>query len=134
MGPSWRTHVLLKVLHDKREHDVDLTLAALKDDGQHEGDAPQGPSAGPEERSSGLGIGVDEQDGRVVVVRVLPNGPADGKLRSGDVVEEVNHQPVVDARDLASKVRAAPADAPVLLRVKRGDQSRYVAVERRDQK
>lgn len=128
------THVLLRVLHDKREHDVDLTLAALKDDSQHEGDAPQGPSAGPEERSSGLGIGVDEQDGRVVVVRVLPNGPADGKLQSGDVVEEVDHQPVVDARDLASKVRAAPADAPILLRVKRGDQSRYVAVERRDQK
>jgi hypothetical protein len=28
-------------------------------------------------------------------------------------------------------VRAAAGDRPVLLRVKRGDQSRYVAIERR---
>jgi S1-C subfamily serine protease len=61
---------------------------------------------------------------------VAPDGPADGKLRQGDVVEEVNHQAVASAKDLAAKVHSAPQDKPVLLRVKRGDQSRYVAIDR----
>jgi hypothetical protein len=30
------------------------------------------------------------------------------------------------------KIRAIPVDKPVLLRVRRGDQSRYVAIDRSD--
>jgi S1-C subfamily serine protease len=73
---------------------------------------------------------VAEENGQVVVERVAPDGPSDGKLKPGDVIEEVAHQPIANAADLASKIKAAPADAPILLRVKRGEQSRYVAVPR----
>jgi S1-C subfamily serine protease len=52
-------------------------------------------------------------------------------VRTGDVIESVNQQPVTTTSDLAAKVRAVPNERPVLLRVKRGDQSRYVAIERR---
>jgi serine protease Do len=124
------THVKVTVLHDKQKRDVDLTLATLKDESDHP-QSQQAPSSGPNERSSALGIGVGEEDGHVIVQRVAPDGPADGKLRPGDVIEEIDRQPVTSAADLASKVQAAPLDKPVLLRVKRGEQSRYVAIERR---
>jgi serine protease Do len=123
------TQVKLTVLHNSQRREVDLTLAALKDEAAH-GGRSEGPSAGPSEPSSGLGIGVGEEDGSVIVQHVAPDGPADGKLRQGDVIEEVNHQPISGAKDLAAKVHSAPQDKPVLLRVKRGDQSRYVAIER----
>jgi serine protease Do len=120
-------HVKLSVLHDKRRRDVDVTLAALADD---RGARPEPePGAAPGERTSSFGLGLADEDGRVVVQRVAPDGPADGKLRPGDVIQEIDRQPVAGAGDVASKLRAAPRDRPVLLRIKRGDQSRYVAIE-----
>jgi serine protease Do len=123
------THVKLSVLHEKQKRDVDVALAPLAEQGERaERSRTQGDRQG--QPASGLGVGVGDEDGHVVVQRVVPNGPADGKLRAGDVIEEVNHQPVTGASDLASRVHASPADKPMLLRVKRGDQSRYVAIER----
>ena len=123
------SQVKLTVLHDKQRRDVDMTLAALKDEGEHPA-AARGPSTNPGEHSLALGVGVVEEEGHVVVERVSPDGPADGKLRRGDILEEVNRQPISNANELAAKVAAAPAGTPLLLRVKRGDQSRYVAIER----
>jgi serine protease Do len=127
------TKVKLSYLRDKQTHDVEVPLAALTEEKGEGPGSEQGPNASPGERSSALGIGVGEEDGHVVVERVAPDGPADGKLQPGDVIEEVNRQPVASASDLASKVQAAPTNKPVLLRVRRGDQSRYVAVERHGQ-
>jgi serine protease Do len=124
------THVKLTVLHEKQKHDVDVALTAMKEDGERAERAPQEQGDRQGQASSGLGVAVDEEDGHVVVERVAPNGPADGKLRPGDVIEEVNHQPVGSSADLSSRVRAAAPGQPLLLRVKRGDQSRYVAIER----
>ncbi|MGD0676583.1 MAG: Do family serine endopeptidase [Polyangiaceae bacterium] len=126
------THVRLTVLHDKQRRDVDVGLTTLKDESSA-GPSSQGPGAPRGQPSSALGIGVGEEDGRVVVERVVPDGPSDGKLRPGDTIEELNHQPVVGSSDFASKVHAAPANQPLLLRVRRGEQSRYVAIERGDQ-
>jgi serine protease Do len=123
------THVKVTVVRAGHPRDVDVPLAAMKDEGEQAARSPQGPGSSPGEPSSALGISVGEADGHVAVQRVAPDGPADGKLRPGDVIEEVNQQPVTSASDLASKVRAAP-DKPVLLRVKRGDQARYVAIDR----
>src|SRR5580658_1040541 len=124
------SHVKLAVFHEHQRRDIDLALMALKDEGEATGESAPGPSSGFSQRST-LGIGVDEQDGHVVVESVQPEGPAAGKLRPGDVIDEVNAQPVHHASELAAKVHAAPADKPVLMRVRRGDQSRYVAVERK---
>jgi serine protease Do len=123
------THVKLSVLHEKQKRDVDVVLAPLTDQGER-AERSQAPGERQGQAASGLGVGVGDEDGQVVIERVAPNGPAEGKLRAGDVIEEVNHQPVSSASELASKVRSAAADKPVLLRVKRGDQSRYVAIER----
>jgi serine protease Do len=125
------TNVSLQVWRDRAARTMTVTLAPLKDETAHNDQDEGGPAEpGAKSSSSSLGIAVGEQDGQVVVERVRPDGPADGKLRRGDVIEEINHQPVTTALDFGSKVKAAPADKPVLLRVKRGDQSRYIAIER----
>jgi serine protease Do len=125
------TTIKVTVLHDKQQRTVDMTLATLKDEADH-GDEGNSPSSSNGDHSSGLGIGVSEEDGHVVVQHVSPDGPADGKLRPGDVIEEVDHHAVTSSADLAAKVKAAPSDKPVLLRVSHGDQSRYVAIARGD--
>jgi serine protease Do len=123
------TQLKLGVLHDRQTRDVTVTLGALKEEAEH-GAPSRHPQPGAPTTQSALGIGVADEDGQAVVRRVDPDGPADGKLRPGDVIEEVDHQAVSGAGDLASKLRASPSDKPVLLRVRRGDQSRYVAIER----
>jgi serine protease Do len=123
------TNVSLQVWRDHAARNVTVTLAALKEETAQNEQDQSGP-AEPGTKPSSLGIAVAEQDGQVIVARVNPDGPADGKLRRGDIIEEINHQPVTNGSDLGSKVKAAPSDKPVLLRVRRGDQSRYVAIER----
>jgi serine protease Do len=125
------SHVRVTVQHDKQQREVDVTLASLKDEGETSASGTHGPSTGSS-GGSALGIGVGDDEGHVVVERVAPDGPSDGKLRPGDVIEEIDHQTVRSASDLAAKVQASASRHPVvLLKVKRGDQSRYVAIERR---
>jgi serine protease Do len=123
------TQVKLGVLHDRQTRDVAVTLGALKEDGERASQPRRGERSAPNTQSS-LGIAVADEDGQAVVRRVDPDGPADGKLRPGDVIEEIDHQPVAGAAELSAKLRATPGDKPVLLRVKRGEQSRFVAIER----
>ncbi|HEX4445101.1 MAG TPA: Do family serine endopeptidase, partial [Polyangiaceae bacterium] len=123
------TQVRLGVLHERQKREVDVTLAALKDDGEKADSSAQGPAAGPAGHTSALGIAVEEEDGHVIVSRVSADGPSDGKLRPGDVIEEVGGQHVASAADLASKVHAAASGKPLLLRVKRGEQAIFVAVD-----
>jgi serine protease Do len=128
------SHVRLTILRDKQARDIEVALVALHEQEEHGGGSqPQGPGASQASPST-LGFSAIEENGQVVVQRVAPEGPAQGKLRSGDVIESVNQQPVASAGDLAAKVRAARSDKPVLLRVKRGEQSQYVAIDRAEQK
>jgi serine protease Do len=124
--------VRLTVLRDKKTKDVGVTLAALEDEKQS-GQSGSSPSQGaPDPAStSALGVGVADESGHVVVEGVSPDGPAQGKLQPGDVIESVNQDPVANAKDLVAKIHAAPHDRPILLRIKRDDQSRFVAVPRR---
>jgi serine protease Do len=127
------TQVKLTYLRDKQSHDASVTLIPLENERQH-AQASQGSEGTGNEGSrppTSLGIAVGEEDGHVVVERVSPSGPSEGKLRPGEVIEEVNHQAVTSASDLSAKLRSAPADKPILLRVRHGDQARYVAIERK---
>ncbi len=123
------TQVKLAVLRDRQKRELDVTLAALKDDGEHADPQAQGPSSGPADHASALGIAIAEEDGNVVVARVASGGPSEGKLRPGDVIQEIGGQPVKSAPDLVARVRSAASGKPVLLRIKRGDQAQYVAVD-----
>jgi serine protease Do len=124
------TQVRLAVWHDRKQSDKAMTLASLKDENARGEATPSGPAEATPDSAS-LGIAIGEEDGKVVVERVAPDGPADGKLRRGDVIEEIDHQPVHGSADLVTRLKATPVDRPVLLRVRHGDQARYVAIERR---
>jgi serine protease Do len=124
------TDVKVTFVRNKEKRTVDMALATLKDEGDQSSNVEPSPSQSGADKSATLGIAIGEEDGRVVVERVAPGGPSDGKLRPGDVIEEIDHQPVTGSSDLTTKVRAAPTDKPVLLRVRHGDQSRYVAIPR----
>jgi serine protease Do len=105
-----------------------VTLAKLED----EKSAKQAPSseAAPES-SGGLGLQIADAEGGGALVRgVAPDGLAAGSLEPGDVIVEANRQPVRNAADLITKVRASSSDKSVLLRVKREGTTRYVALER----
>jgi serine protease Do len=96
---------------------------------------------GSESGTSGLGIRVQEltpqlaeqlgaegEEG-VVVASVEPGGPADqAGVRQGDVIEEVNRKRVHDVSALKRQLEAA--DDSVLLLVRRGESSLFIAVKR----
>jgi serine protease Do len=66
-----------------------------------------------------------------VVAEVRPGGlAAEAGLRPGDVVTEVNHQPVRGAEDFARAVEQARGQ-DLAVRVERGGSARYVVLEGR---
>jgi S1-C subfamily serine protease len=67
----------------------------------------------------------------VVVEQIVPGSPADGKLEPGDVILEVNRSTVSRATDVAKQVVATPVGKPILLKTRRENVTRFVAIERR---
>lgn len=121
--------VKLAVLHDGHSREVDVTLEPMKGEPPASASSPAAPSQNGAS-SPTFGIALRDEDGQAVVDQVQPEGPADGKLMPGDIIEEINHQAVSGAGDASTKLHAAPSDRPVLLHVKRGDHSLYVAIGR----
>jgi serine protease Do len=72
---------------------------------------------------------IEDTEG-VIVVRVEPDSPAgEAGIRRGDIIREVNQEPVKSPRQLADKVRLA-GEKSVLLLVERGGDPLYVAIPR----
>jgi serine protease Do len=69
----------------------------------------------------------------VVVVAVEPGGQADAAgLQAGDVVEEVNQQPVNSVQEFNSAVAQGGNRETLLLLVRRGENSSYVALRKQE--
>ncbi len=67
----------------------------------------------------------------VVVSRVTPGSPADeAGLRRGDVILEVNREPVKDLASFRKALQATAKKKSVLLLVRRGDNTIFIAVKR----
>jgi serine protease Do len=65
----------------------------------------------------------------VVVDKVTPSSDAaEAGLQQGDVIQEVNHQPVATAQEFHSAMSSVQKDNPVLLLVNRGGNTAYVAI------
>jgi serine protease Do len=123
------SHVNLKVLRGGHEQTIGVTLAAIHDEKQ-KGETPDelGSSQGPTSHKLGIEVG-EAPGGGALVERVLPGSPADGQLAPGDVIVEVNHAPITRGAELAPRITASHKGEPVLLRVRREDRVRYVAIE-----
>jgi serine protease Do len=132
--------VKLNVLHKGQEKVINLTLGQLpntieakadNDDGDKGGatrgtDVPKlGLTVAPANSVAGAG-----KDG-VVVTEVDPkSAAADRGFKEGDVILEVGGKSVASAGDVRDAINAARTDNKnsVLMRVKSGGQSRFVAV------
>jgi len=135
MAPG--TTVQLKVNRNGQDRDVSLTL----------GEAPAGKAAnanseGSADNSPMRGVQVDEltndirqqlglgPDVKGVVVTEVPDGSAaaEAGVQRGDVIEQVNRQPVNSVSDYHHLISAAGRQAVVLL-INRGGATTFVVVQ-----
>ncbi|HUJ28674.1 MAG TPA: Do family serine endopeptidase [Myxococcales bacterium] len=132
--------VKLDIVREGREKTVAVKLAPRPDESEQ---APKGNvSDGEKEGGDLLGLHVEDLTPQLarraqvdpstkgaVVTDVAPDSPAaDAGLDSGDVVLEVNRQPVSSAADYRKATKGLKKGETALLRVKRGQGSQYVPV------
>ena len=107
--------------------DLGITLAPARDRGTYndnerrDGGNDRRGGAAPDDRPA--------EDG-VRIASVEPGSVAEEKgLRSGDIIAEVGGQPVYVPRDVRDGLRSRRANANVVvMRIRRGDQQRFVAL------
>ncbi|HZI18164.1 MAG TPA: DegQ family serine endoprotease [Pyrinomonadaceae bacterium] len=137
------TAVTLRVLRDGREQQLRATLGEREVETTREGGEENAPGG---ERAAGgrLGLSVEpltpESAQRLnlpagtrglLVTSVTSGGPAsEAGLRRGDLIQEVNRQPVNTREELTAAVGRA-GDRPVLLLVTREGRNSYLAVRPR---
>jgi serine protease Do len=74
-------------------------------------------------------LGVSSTEG-AVVMEVQPGSPADeGGVRPGDVIREINRNPVKRASELVSAARNLKRGSTVMLKLEREGRARFVAFE-----
>lgn len=129
------TTVDISVWRDGAKKDVKVELGQLPDE-KKVASAETGGKAEPTTlKDLGLSLAPASQTGAgdagVVVTQLDPNGKAADKgLREGDVILEVSGRPVEKPADVQSSLREAATEGKkaVLLRVKTGDNLRFVAL------
>lgn len=132
MAPG--TRVTLTIWRDGKEKTVSVKLGERPDtfaeDTQKE---TKGNTLGLEvanltaETQRRLGTNYDEEG--VLVVRVVNNSPADRQgIRVGDLIKEVNRRQVTNVREFNSVIKEVKPGEVVLFRIKRGNNSMFVAV------
>ena len=134
MAPE--TKAAIDVIRDGKPVTVKLTIGTMPEEAEHKkGAAPSTESA--------LGItvqnltpemaqkfGVDEKEGGVVITELAAGSPAaEAKLRPGDLIEEVNRQKIQNIRDWKQAIEKMKKGEPLLLLVKRGANTFYVAIK-----
>ncbi|MFB2836231.1 HhoA/HhoB/HtrA family serine endopeptidase [Floridanema evergladense] len=76
-----------------------------------------------------LNLNVNEDDG-VLIVRVMPNSPAEkAGLRSGDIISKINNQSVKDSNSVQQAVDASNVGARLPIEVRRSGQNVDVVVQ-----
>jgi Do/DeqQ family serine protease len=85
------------------------------------------PAAG--DNNAALGIGLERGPKGLVITQVNPDSrAADAGLQEGDIIQEVNRQPVQSVEDVRSAVRRS-TDRPVLLLINREGRDVFVTVK-----
>jgi serine protease Do len=124
----------LKVLRNGSTHDMSVKLTELpteqeqaKADKLNPEGALQGVTVENLDRESAHDLGLPPSTPGVVVTDISPSSPAaDSGLQSGDVIQEVNHQPVKNIVEFQGAIHKAGPD-PLLL-VNRHGNTMFIAV------
>jgi serine protease Do len=123
----------LKVIRDKSTLTIEVTVGELRDDevAVETGKETQfGLTVQPltPEIAENLGIGGDVKG--VVVSGVEPGSAADeAGIRRGDVIMEVNREPVKDLASYRKAMKGTSKGKSVLLLVRRGDNTIFIALK-----
>jgi Do/DeqQ family serine protease len=132
------TDVAITVWRDGHEEQLHAKLIELKDDNQ----AAASEGGGEKESGGGqLGISVEpvtadvanrmklKKTQGVVITDIDPNSPAaEAGLQPGDVILEVNHQPVKSGADIRAGVKAS-GSRPTLLLMNRDGVNHFLAIQ-----
>jgi len=124
------------VIRDGKPVTVKITIGTMPEE------TPEKKGAGPRTESAwGITVqnltpelaqkfGVDEKESGVVVTDLAPGTPAsEARLRSGDIIKEVNRQKIQNVRDWKQTTDKMKKGEPLLLLVKRGTNTFYVAIK-----
>lgn len=136
------TSIKLSIVRDGNTEEITATLDEFNSDskkaGTPQGDDNNGPS-GTENGKLGLTLqpltpqiakqlGISADNGGLVVVDADPDGPAAAEgISRGDVIMEVNKQPVNSVPDVQSAIEKS-SGRPILLLVNRRGQTIYLTV------
>ncbi|MEQ8968999.1 MAG: PDZ domain-containing protein [Coleofasciculus sp. C1-SOL-03] len=86
------------------------------------------PSQSFEPEATGKANSRSLDDG-ILIVRVVPNSPADeAGLQAGDVIQEIDNQSVTEAETVQQLVEANGVDNPLLLEVQRNGETLELTV------
>ena len=126
------TKVDVKVLRAQREQTIAVTLGSMPSNLELAKAEPPGrPSQGPEAAQLGLTV-TPSKDGGVMITDVDVGSDAGQKgIRVGDLILEIGGLPVTGPDDLSKAVREANRlqRKAVLMRIKSGSETRFVAVQ-----
>ncbi len=126
----------LEVIRNGKPLTIKLTIGTMPEETGVEGRA-----VGKSERAWGITVenltpdlarkfGLDEKETGVVITELAPGTPgAEARLRAGDVIKEVNRQKVQNVRDWKQTTEKMKKGEPLLLLVKRGANTFYVAIK-----
>jgi serine protease Do len=136
------SHARLDLVRDGQTIQATAVVGALRE--PEERKPVSGTSTRRPRHPSTLGVAVRPLDpvqarrlgvpGGLLVEDVDPAGPAAGVLEAGDVILEVDRQPTQTPADLTHEVSRARQSrgSPVLLRIRRGSNALYVAIDHQE--
>jgi serine protease Do len=131
------TSVKLEVMRNGQKREFTATLGELPASAEAATDSEKGENAMEGVQVEALTPEVAEQLGLptggrgVVVTQVNPDSPAaEGGIRRGDLIEEVNHKPVNDLEQFRAAVREA-VNQPLLLLMNRGGNKSFAVISPR---
>jgi serine protease Do len=127
--------VTLQVMRDGKQREVKVTIGTMPDEVGEEAPAkkevsPWGLTVQNITPDLAQRFGMDEGERGVVVTELIPGSPAgEARLRPGDVIREVNRQRIQNLRDYNQAIQKVRKGESLLLLVKRGKNTFYVAIK-----
>jgi serine protease Do len=126
------TTVQTKVMRDGKEISLPITVGEMKDSevaaSTQEGDL--GLAVQPVTPEIAQSLGLERAEG-LVITDVTPGSSADeAGLRSGDLITQINRRPVKNMADYNREMARSEKEKSVLLLVRRGQSSVFLALKR----
>ncbi len=124
--------VQIKVLRDGKEVTLPLTVGEMKESevvaSTQEGDF--GLTVQPVTPQLAENLGLERAEGLVITAVKRGSAAEEAGLRSGDVITEINRQPIKNLADYNRELTRSEKAKSVLLLVRRGQSSLFLALKR----